>query len=233
MDEKLMERIALMERELSTLRARPAEQKFDANAFISAMMVDPHGTLAKMGARKDHLDHLTKVFVANAMGNEAPPQLQMLAAMGPQVNATHALDSKLEALSRQFSELTESQKRNGVRESFKALTADKVKYPHLSKAYAANPALFDEALNGTGTAEEIAKTMEERHAAIAKIYAPTPAASENADTATTQSTQSQPAAGGIDPTPPPIPKASTGVWSEAEHVRLRDELVRKYTSTPQ
>lgn len=237
MDEKiLMEKLALMERELSTLRASSKEPKFDQTAFLTGLVNDPMSALKQLGAKNEQLEHLQRVFVASAMGDQAPPQLKMLAALGPQISQQHALDAKLEALSRQFSDFMAAQTNRSVGESLKTLAVDKVKYPHLSKAYAANPSLYDAEIAGhKGTAEELATKLETQAAAFAKAYGvSTPTASDNAGNEKAQSTQSQPAGAGMDPTPPPISKQNNnGAFTEDDHAKLRDELVRKYSSQEQ
>lgn len=220
--------MAKMETELAAFRSAKPAPTFDTQAFIR----DPLGTMTRMGIP---VDHVTKVLVANAMGEQAPPELKVLAAMGPQVSATHALDAKLEALSRQFSELTAAQKTQGARDSWKALIADKSKYPHLAKAVSADASLFDDELSAHGgTAEELAATIEAKLAKYAAVIAPPPASEANADTKATdaQSKQSTPAplatttSGGV----PPIPQTPTGVLTPDAQKTLRDEIVRKYSS---
>jgi len=234
MNEKLLARLAAMESELATLRAAPKKQNngnavndFDPAAFARQLMADPVGTFQRMGVSTDHV---TRVLVANAMGDQAPPELKVLAAMGPQVSAQHALDSKVEALSRQLSTLVDSQTKGVARESFKALASDKSKYPHLAKAYAADPSLFDEDLAG-GDAAEIAQKLEARLAKTAAAFGvktETPPASEaNAEAQTTQSTQSRPALE-TGSTPPPLPQTKPGVFTQEEDQRLKAEILRKY-----
>lgn len=227
-NEKLLARMAAMETELAAFRkaAKPTAPAFDKAAFIR----DPQGFMAQHGIPQDHV---TRVLVASAMGEQAPPELKVLAAMGPQMSATHALDAKLEALSRQFSELTAAQSTQGKRESWKALISDKTKHPHLAKAVSADPSLFDDELSAHGgTAEELAASIEAKLAKYAAVIAPPPASEANADKSTVQSPQDKPAplasttSGGV----PPIPQTPNGVLDPAAQAALKDEIIRKYSS---
>ncbi len=231
---KLLTRLATMEAELASLRNRKPEASapaFDPAAFRAAFVADPVGTMTRMGAP---VDHVTRVLVAHAMGDTAPPELKVLAAMGPQVNAAQALDAKVEALSRQLSDLNASSSKSGVRESFKAITADKTKYPHLAKALTADPGFFDEDL-GThgGSAEDFASKMEARLSKVGTVFgvtiAPPAASSEHADP-NVQSQKDKPAAleGALNGSPPPLPEPKAGVFTAEDHAKLRDETVRKY-----
>lgn len=228
-----MSRLASLEAEVSGYRARakePEKPSFDPVAFRSAFVADPVGTMTRMGAP---VDHITRVLVANAMGDQAPPELKVLAAMGPQVSATHALDSKVETLSRQLSALVDSQTKKGARESFQALAADKSKYPHLAKAYAADSSLFDEDVSRGGNAEEIASALETRLKKVASAYGvTTPTASEvDADPQQDPSTQVKPAlASTMSGDPPTPPKDKAGLFTQEDHARLRDEIIRKASS---
>lgn len=230
--EKLLARMAAMEAELAGFRkqaAKPTTPAFDKAAFVR----DPLGFMAQHGIPADHV---TKVLVANAMGEQAPPELKVLAAMGPQMSHTLTLNEKLETLSRQFSELVSSKQSEGKRESWKALIADKTKYPHLAKAVSADTSLFDDDLSAFGgTAEELAASIEAKLAKYAAVITPPPASEANADNAEkadAQSTQSTPAplaattAGGV----PPIPQTPAGPPTPDQQKALRDEIVRKYGS---
>ncbi len=218
-----------MEQELATLRSSKREPQHDPVAFRTAFVADPIGTLTRMGAP---VDHVTRVLVAHAMGEQAPPELRVLAAMGPQVSATSALDSKVDALSRQVSTFLESQTKAGTRSSFQALAADKTKYPHLAKAFTADPSLFDDEVATGENALELAAKLEARLTKVAAVYAPPTASEGNADQPIVPSTKDEPAAlagttsGGV----PPIPRSPTGVITPAEDKALRDEIVRKYSA---
>lgn len=197
------------------------------------MTQDPVGVLTRLGVP---VDFVTKVFVANALGDQAPPELKALAAMGPQVSHAAALDSKVESLSRQISTMTEAEKKKAAVQSFKELAKDKTKYPSLAKALETEPSYIDDELAFMeGSAEEYAAKLEGRLSKAAKVFAPPPPASEaNADTSGTpetqadQSTKVKPAttSGSV----PALKQSTPGVFTEEEHAKLRDEIVRKYSS---
>lgn len=223
-----LSRIAQLETEVQGYRARKPEHTLDPAVIRAALTADPIGALKQMGVP---VDHVTRVIVANAMGDSAPPELRVLAAMGPQVTAQHALDAKVEALSRQLTSLTSAAQSNGVRESFKAVAKDKSKYPHLAKAFAADPALFDEELaKHGGNAEEFATRQEARLLQVGAAMGLPPTASEEtaADTAD-HSSQVKPALASTMGGAPPLPKEKQGVFTQEDHASLRDEIVRKHT----
>jgi hypothetical protein len=218
-----LSRIASLEAQAAG--ARP-KRNDEPSVSLSALIADPVGAMTRAGVP---VEHITKVLVANAMGDQAPPELRMLASMGPQVTAQRALDEKVEALSRQLSALTSP--KPPTAESVKALTSDKSKYPHLARALAADPSFFsDDELAAGGSAEEFAARAEARLSKMATVFAPPAASDANADHAD-QSTQVKPAdspatAGGV----PPIPKPVVGAFTPEDHAKLRDEIVRKANS---
>lgn len=226
--ETAIARLASLEAEVSGYRSRkhePEKPTFDPVAYRQAFLADPIGSLTRMGAP---VDHITKVLVAHALGDNAPPELKVLASMGPQVSAQHALDAKVETLSRQLSALTTS----GSRDKFRSLAKDASKYPNLSKMLETDPSFFDDEISDGANVEEFAKGRESRMATAAKAFGPkTPPASDaNADE-TAQSTQGKPAiAGAISGDPPPLPRGPSGVFTQEDHQKLRDEVVRKYSS---
>ncbi len=222
----LIQKLAQLEAEVSSMRrsAKQESQGFTLDQIRDAYASDPVGFAKQIGVP---VDHVTRVFVANAMGDQAPPELKVLASMGPQVNAARALDSKVEALSRQISTMTESQAKQSKRKSFEALTADKSKYPNLSKAASADPTLAEEFESYGGTPEEFATRMENR---LKLVAPPAPTASDaNADDPD-PSTQVTPAGTPNDGGVPPIPKKAEGVFTQEDHQKLRDEIVRKHSS---
>ncbi len=192
---------------------------------IAETKSDPIGTHRRVGLTDDHIQHSTRVHVANAMGDQAPHELRMLAAQGPMVSATNTLQSDVQVLRQRLEHYENEGKTKVVRESFKALAADKSKYPHLAKALAANPALLDEQLGKHGgSAEEFANAQE----ALAALYAPPPVREGNTDDQMPNSQQGKQAQGsGLDPTPPPIAQGKAGVFTPEDHAKLRDEIVRK------
>lgn len=228
-------RIAALEAEVSRSR-KPEHNSFTPEVVRDALTRDPIGTLTRLGVP---VDFVTKVAVAHALGDQAPPELKALAAMGPQVSHAQALDSKVETLSRQISSMTEAEKKKARANEFKALTADKTKYPSLAKALQEDPTLLDDEMDSMGeSAEEFASKLEARLSKVAKVFAPPPASEESADPA--DAPQGDPAHQ-ADPSPkvkpattsgnvPALPQSTPGVFTEAEHAKLRDEMIRKYTS---
>lgn len=218
--EKLMQRLATLEKEVQGHRARtPDQPTFDRDAFIR----DPFSFMQKNGIPTDHV---TRVMVATTLGDKAPPELQALAQMGPQYSATQALQAQVEALSRQLQTLTASQTVQGKRESFKALSSEASKYPSLSKVLKADPGFLDRELESFGgSAEEFVKEQEAKYA---KLFPPPTASVANADTTTDQSKQVQPAVAALlNGEVPPIPDKPVGLFTATDHEKLRDEVVRK------
>lgn len=228
-----LQRIATLEQEVSGYRSRKEEPKapaFNPQEFARAFTQDPIGTMSRLGIP---VEHVNKVLVANAMGDQAPEHLKAMLHMGPQISNTMALQNQVETLSRQFSDFMTQQTKSGTRESFKTLTAQKEQYPHLAKALAADPTLFDEDLKGHGgSAEDFAKATETRLSKFAKLWGPQTASDENADTTDDQSQQVTPAvAASLNGEMPPIKQTKQGVFSQDDHARLRDEVVRKLASS--
>lgn len=224
--ETAMGKIAQLEREVSGYRSQPQPQAptFDPRAFTA----DPLGAMTRMGIP---VDHVTRVLVAHTLGDQAPPELKVLAAMGPQVSATNALQVELEQLRRQVSELTTSQSKKSAGESFKALAADKAKYPHLASAIAADASLYDEDIQSFGgNVEDFLAKEEKRLARLAPALGVKPPAASvaNADTTTDQSKQVTPAvAAALNGEMPPLPETKVGVFTQADHDKLKEEVVRK------
>lgn len=169
---KLLEKLATLEAQVAAMSKPAKHPSYDP--------ADPIGSLQAQGA---DLDTLTKMLVARTLGEQAPPEWRALTAIGPQVAATRALEAKLNALADTVTQTTASMTKKAVRESFKAVTSDKTKYPALAKALAADPTFFDEDLDAhSGSAEDFAQRAE---AKLQKLgYAtPVPTASEeDADT---------------------------------------------------
>lgn len=228
-DPKILARMAAMEQELSTLRARPqaAPVAFDPAAFARSMAQDPMGTLGKYGVP---VEHVTKVLVAHALGDQAPPEARFAATQGQQVSAMMKMQSEFEAMRQSLASFEADKARSSTRDSLKSLTSDKSKYPNLGAAFAADPSLFDSDLaSHKGDATALAQTLEDRLAKTAAalgVKVPQTASSDTA-AATGQSTQATAQTGGIDPTPPSSTAKPRGVFDETEHARLRDEIVRK------
>jgi hypothetical protein len=225
----LVQQVAKLEARLNgKSESAPQTPKFDPR--------DVMGSLASIGADPDYV---TKVLVARALeasGHPVPPQLQMAAQMGPQMAQTDALRAQVESLSRQISDLTAAQSKGSVRESFSKAIADKSKYPHLSKAYAQNPALFQEQLDAhQGDASELATKMESQltsYAAVFGVAAPTPSTADGDDDDGDESTNVTPANPGANGELPPASKTADkgGLFTQEDHERLKAEVLKNFPS---
>lgn len=219
--------MAQLEAEVS--RSRKQEPTFDQEAFRRSMTTDPVGMMQRMGIP---VDHVNRVLVAHTLGDQAPDGLKALVHMGPQISATQALQSQVEALSRQLSDLTGAQNKKGKRESFKALSADKAKYPGLAKALEKDAALFDEDIETFGGSAEEFASREEARLKRMGFYAAPPASDENADSESDQSKQIQPAiAANLNGEMPPLTKPKQGAFTAEEHERLKQEAIRISSSS--
>lgn len=212
-------RIAALEME----RSRSNQpQGIDPSRFVT----DPVGEMTRAGISHEHI---TKILVANALGNDAPPELRVLASMGPQATATQALASQVEAMSRRFEEMDKREKLAALRTSFSAVAADKAKYPLLSAAYAKSPSLFNAALDSEGDAAAIAEAEESRLKAIAEAAGytpPAPPASETPAESTDQSVKVTATA--FDNTAPRIPQVPQGAFTPEADAALRAQLSQRY-----
>ncbi len=218
--------IARLEAEVAPLRAKAREPQAPRGIDPREYITDPIGALLRAGLSPEHIQHSTRVHVAHAMGDQAPMELKMLASQGPMVSATSNLQSDVQALRQRLESYENEGKAKAARESFKALSKDTTKYPHLAKALTANPTLLDEQLaRHGGSAEEFAAAQE----ALAALYAPPPVSSGNTDDTSSPNSQQgkQAQGGGLDPTAPPIAQGKAGVFTPEDHAKLRDEIVRK------
>lgn len=230
----LLQKFAALETEVSGYRKANKEPAFDHRALIN----DPVGVLNKLGVP---VEHITKILVANQLGDAAPHELRSLAQMGPMVNATSDLRTQLESLSRQVSDLVTAQKGSSTRASFKALANDKTKYPNLSKALNKRTDRYDdEAAKFEGTAEEYATQKEAYLKEMAELFGAPAASEENADETVNvemtsdeqeaaQSKESRPAnAAGLNGEVPPLTRKDSGVFGDKERQALKDSVLRKY-----
>lgn len=229
-----LSRIGSME---SELRTKPKEAAFDPNAFYSEFVkrftLDPVGTMRSLNMPVTNIDHVRDALIADKLGAEAPPHMRMLAAQGPQVLASQALNEQLTALSRRVEELSNSALTGSKRQSFKAITESKDKYPNLSKALSVDDSpIMAELEKHGGSAEEFAMQQEAKWAK----YGLAPAASTtSADTVDNkgQSTKATPAplAGQLNTVQQPVtPENKPGVWNADRHAALRDSIVAKVSA---
>lgn len=230
---------------IAALESRPAPQSaptFDAQGFTR----DPIGAMTRYGVP---VDHVARVMVAHVMGDQAPPELRALAAMGPQVSQTQALSSELDKLRQRVEQYETREREQAARSSFSALAADKTKYPTLAAVYARDPKLFDgEVTAHKGDAAALAEAIEGRLKVIAPALG-VPQTASTANAAKPQQDQSKspygeqvkqaqavsPGNGPVDPTPPPLPQGNNkpGVFTQEDHQSLRDRIVAKYSKNPE
>lgn len=230
--EKALARIAALEaRESSRPAPSTPNTGIDPQVLARSFAADPVGTMTKLGIP---VDHVSRVLVAHALGDQAPPELRMLAQQGPLMSATQALASDLQNVRQRFEAFEERDQKDSRRKSFSALAADKSKYPLLAAAIAKNPELFNsDAESHKGDAAALAESIESRLKVLAPALGVTPPASQvNAETAnadpSTQVKQAQ--SGVVDPTPPPIPQPKPGVFTPETHTELKERILRKYES---
>lgn len=230
---KALARIAALEAQLSSRNTTPAPSTpqpagIDPQQLARALASDPVGTMSRLGVP---VDHVSRVLVAHQLGDAAPPELRMLAQQGPLVSATQAIASDLQTMRQRLESFEERDRKAARRSSFSALAVDKTKYPTLAAAYAKNPALFDSDVDGfQGDPAALADTLEQRLAALAPAVGATPPASDGNAENTGQSSQAKAQPGAVDQTPPPIPQAKPGVWTQEAHQELKERILRKYES---
>lgn len=215
-------RIAALEAERGRAEKPAPSNWIDPKRFAA----DPAGEMKRAGISQDHV---TKILVAHALGDQAPADLRVYASMGEQVSATHELASEVESMRRRFAEMDSQSKREALRKSFSALVGDKAKYPTLAAAYATDPSLFESTLSShEGNAEALAAAEETRLKTLATAVGYIPPASQDAVTKTDPSTQVQAQSNSIDNTPPPLPKPTQGVFTPEANEQLKAAVMRKY-----
>lgn len=229
MSDALYSKIAALETELAGLRANNSP-----HAIKQRLVSNPVGFYSSLGLTPDEKTHVQRITVADALGDQAPPEMRMLAQLGPQMAQQSQITQALADLSRRVEELVVAPKKaEATRESLKALIADKVKYPFLSAATTTNSALLDAKLKGrTGEAADIANELEAEAKQFAEAYgfkAPAQPASDNADTKEAQSQQSKPAPlAGVVNDVPPLPGAKAGPLTDDEDARIKADIRRRY-----
>lgn len=235
MSQEIFARIAALESELAGYRAKAAPSQADPAADKRQLLQDPIGYMQrKFGLTTEELMHVNRVNLAVAMGDAAPQELRNLAQQGPLIAQQSQIASALESLSRQVQEIVKEKQTVSTAQSLQALVTDKAKYPHLATAVAKNPKLLEQRMAGrSGTAEEIAKVLEDEAALFAESFgvkAEAQTASDDAAKKEAQSEKSKPAplAGGSIGDVPPLPGPQGGLWSREEDLRVQQELSRKY-----
>jgi hypothetical protein len=227
-DQTVLAKLAALETELASLRKEKAAPTQPRGIDPAVFARDPYGTMEKHGIPAEHV---TKVLVAKALGDQAPQELRTYAATGNLAASQVTQQAELEALRRRLDQA----ERASNQERAKSIAADKTKYPHLSRALASDPDLIqDEIARGGGTPEEAATAAEARLARTAKALgasaAPTDSekSEQTAVTATAQQATTNTAHHAGDP--PPLPRTDVRGFGDEERRRLRDEIVRKHDS---
>lgn len=215
--EAALARIAALEAQKS---AKPEVRGIDPKRFSA----DP---IAELKAAGIPPEHITKILVANALGDEAPADLRTYAMMGPQVSATQTLASELETLRRRIDDYEKRDRQNAVRQSFSALAGDKTKYPFLAAAYAKNPKMFESEISShEGEVATLVESANERLKAVAEAAGFTlPVSSKAEEHGQSEKTEAH-ADTVLDNTPPPVSQSKPGVFTRVDHERL----IRKFTS---
>lgn len=216
-----LNRIAQMEERLA---AKPAPAS-TPSPNAPDPTADPVGFLVAKGVP---FEHAMSHFLAQALGENAPPHIKEYVRGSKQMGATAAsLETKLEAIGRRLDEVT-----SGTRaERFKALAADTSKYPHLARAYAADPSLFDGEVGSGNDVAEIAQKAETRLAKLAPALGAPPAASAAqaaVSIAQGQNAKPAPTADALQGTPPPIQQPKPGAVTPDVYAQLKAEVVKAH-----
>ena len=223
-ENKLLERIAALEGKLS---APPAGQSFDKRKAT----LNPIGYFKELGM---DITHLSRHFVANALGKDCPPELSAMVQMGPQIAATSHLEELVTSLSRKVDQLATRQSVD----SLKTKPVDHAKYPTLAAAVKADPSILDRELASIGdtvSPEEALKKVEEKLSTYAKAFNFKPPSSQDTNkTETIQNPDGSAIKSDITPAtvpsgevPPLLPNSSGGVFTADEHERLKNAVLRK------
>lgn len=236
-ENKLLERVAALEAELSGKRKAPDGPVFDKRKAT----LDPLNYFKEQGI---DTDHLTRVFVANAMGKDCPPQLAAMVQQGPQIVATSNLEAMVKSLAETVQTIVEKDKEKELVASVKNTTVDPSKYPTLAAAIKTDPGILDQEIKSLGKIADTSKALdmiESKLAPYAKAFGfkPPSPASENgsqspqgkSETATIGDTKPEfkSANQGLSgaEVPPLIPDA-TGVLTEDMNEKLKNAVLKKY-----
>lgn len=241
-------RIASLEAELRGKKPSAATASIDPRDLAT----DPIGALKRAGVP---LDHVTKIIVAHAMGDQAPQQLREYAAMSQHTSAAQqALATEIQSLRQRVDTYEARDRKDAARKSLQALVADKQKYPTLSAALERDPSIFDEDIASGGDVAEIADKLETRLARVIGKPAAPAARQDNAEQngqsneakaggsgesptdhnkGNTSGEAAAKAAAGVgsatDVTPPPLPKPTTGGPLTPESAEeLKQRILRKH-----
>jgi len=232
-ENKLLERVAALESELSSKR------KSDTSGFDARRAaLDPINYFKEKGL---DIEHLSRHFVANAMGKDCPPQLAAMVQMGPQIAATSHLEQLVTSLAETVKGIVEKDNHRDLVASVKKENVDASKYPTLAAAIKADPNILDSEIRSLGKIADPSKTfelIEQKMAPYAKVFGfkPTPPSSENKDKGDSQTstiTETKPefksanqGTAGVE-VPPLIPDSS-GIMTEELHEKIKNAVLKKY-----
>lgn len=236
-ENKLLERLAALENELSGKRRDDGKPTFDKRRAT----LDPINYFREQGL---DVEHLSRHFVANAMGKDCPPQLAAMVQMGPQIAATSNLEALVQSLAETVKGIVDKTNHSELVASVKNTTVDPSKYPTLAAAVKTDPTLLDNEIKSLGKIADSSKAFEQIEAKLApyaKAFGfvapkqqPTPG-SENktGESSTSTITETKPefrsANQGLSGTevPPLIPDA-TGVMTDDMQEKLKNAVLKKY-----
>lgn len=235
-ENKLLERVAALESELSIKRKNDGLDKRRAT-------LDPLNYFKEQGL---DVDHMTRVFVANAMGKSAPPELTAMVQQGPQILATSNLESMVKSLAETVKAIVDKDKEKELVASVKNTTVDPSKYPTLAAAIKTDPSILDSELKSLGTIADSSKALEQienRLTPYAKAFGWKPPTSESKDgtkpaevkTETTTITDTAPQfrsanQGASGSEVPPLLLGDSGVMTDDMHEKLKAAVLKKYSS---
>lgn len=231
---KAQERIASMEYELRQ-KSQAAPLPFTPE-FQRRLFLDPVGTMKAMKASQEVLDTARAAFIADTLGESAPPQIRFAAAQGPQVLAAQAQQEQLANLSRQVEEMKNAALNGSKRTSFKAITEIKDKYPNLSKAFSIDEAaILAELEKHGGSAEDFAAEQEKKWAKyglVPVVQTPVNAATGSVDNPDNkdQSKKVESVQLPADKQQPVPKEEKAGGWSAERHQEIRDRIVQKVSA---
>lgn len=227
-ESKLLARIAALETQLAP------SKKNDGPSFDKRKAtLDPISYFKEMGL---DVQHLSRHFVANALGKDCPPELSAMVQMGPQIAATSHLEELVTSLSRKVEELSNVHRAASI----ETKTVDQAKYPTLAAAMKNDPALLKRELSTIGDIADHEKAFEKIEEKL-KPYAsafgfkpssdPAKSTSEtiqNPDGSTIKS-DNKPASALNGEVPPLLTSGSgNGAMTADEHDRLKSAILKKY-----
>lgn len=234
-ENKLLERVAALESELSIKRKNDGLD-------VRRATLDPLNYFKEKGL---DVDHMTRVFVANAMGKSAPPELTAMVQQGPQILATSNLEKMVQSLAETVKAIVDKDKANELVASVKNTTVDPSKYPTLAAAIKTNPSILDSELKSLGTIADSTKALElieNKLSPYAKAFGWKPPVSESkkdessteikSDTTTITDTQPQFRSanqGTSGSEVPPLLTGDNGVMTEDMHEKLKNAVLKKYS----